>query len=737
MTKVKKQKIRYEGTQPLGVLPYVWAISISLMYTICREQVVVCSLLMCALATGVYMLVYNAQKSKVGSAIVTSLMTLACFGAIAMVSWSFMDYIKLVEQTGNSNDLQVRSFAHFLFSASAYFDWAYAVTAILMFSVITGFICCYFSAVLPRVNYLLLPAFIPIILAARTTGKLALPLMAVLFGTFVTAVCCSARRCEEPDVTVFGNAREKNTRLAAALAVGAAALVVALAIPRSDTTLMGRYLDTMLQSGKGFYGGVSLNNFASNSSVNTGDNDPSDKVLFVAQTRVPYHIDRWSFDVYNGAEGWTYIPSEYNTGYADWEYYAKERSYAELFKALIKGAESGKLSGYADMLSGLEKYGATACELYIRVVDNTGASAVIMHPVSAYSAEIIDSEVSAVYRTLKGEMFASAPIPMAKYLVGFYADEPDGGHSEIAEQAGFEALLGAAYSDGVIDYACYDAFLDDYRNAVRYYELTGLDGISPEIYQLAQEMTAGCRNDFEKFCAIEQWFGENGFVYDLEFVPKSAETEYFVFESRRGICSDYATATTLLARAAGLPARYTEGFALSEKCRDELGVYNVTAAQAHAYTQVYVKGCGWLNLDATRHVEVADNSASELAALVLLLTVVAAVVLLVLAIMFRKRLSLLWFMLTYRMRGRDSRIKAVYLRTRAIACELSDSAEDITTCGETQSVITNMLSMPAEAKTICDAADSLLYGGGAHAADTDELYRCFRRICRRKRVLKR
>jgi len=33
----KKQKIRYDGAQPLGVLPYIWAISIALMYTICRE----------------------------------------------------------------------------------------------------------------------------------------------------------------------------------------------------------------------------------------------------------------------------------------------------------------------------------------------------------------------------------------------------------------------------------------------------------------------------------------------------------------------------------------------------------------------------------------------------------------------------------------------------------------------------------------------------------------------------
>lgn len=736
MTKAKKQKIIYEGAQPLGVIPYVWVISISLMYTICREQVVICSLIMGMLATGVYALVYSVQKSRIGSYIVTLLMTLACFASIAVVSWSFMDYIRIAERTGNSDDANVRSFAHFLFSASAYFDWVYAITAILMFAVIVGFICCYFSAVLPRTNYLLLPAFIPIILAARTAGKLELPLMALIFGTFISAVCCSARRSEHADVAAFGVAHEKRTRLVTAIALGAMALAVSLVIPRSDVTPMESYFDLVLQNDKGFYNGVALSNFSSKSSVNTGNNDPSDDLLFVAQTRVPYHVDRWSFDVYDGANGWTYIQSEYNTGYANWKYNAKERSYAELYRSLIRGVEDGLLDEYSDVLSGLEKYGATTCEMYIRVVDERNSSAVIMHPVNTYSVQFQESVVD-IYRTLKGEMFSAVDVTGAKYVVSYYADVPDAGHSKAAEEIGFLNLLGEAHNDGVISYTTYNAFREDYATALEYYEMTGLDGISPEIYQLAQEITAGCESDYEKYRAIEEWFGANGFVYDLGFVPQSYETEYFVFESKRGICSDFATATTLLARAAGLPARYTEGFTLSEDCRDEYGVYNVTAAQAHAYTQVYVKGCGWLNLDATGYVEVAQAVSAEQMALVILLIVLAVAIVLVLIFIFRKRLGTLWLMLTYRMRSNASCVRAIYLRTRAIACRLSDSSEDITTCGETQTVIANMLSMPSEAKTICDAADKLMYSGDVPDVDTRELVRCYRSICRRKKVLKR
>ena len=51
-----------------------------------------------------------------------------------------------------------------------------------------------------------------------------------------------------------------------------------------------------------------------------------------------------------------------------------------------------------------------------------------------------------------------------------------------------------------------------------------------------------------------KWFGDDGFVYDLSYAPAEHTPNYFLLESKRGICSDYASALTLLARAAGLPA---------------------------------------------------------------------------------------------------------------------------------------------------------------------------------------
>ena len=53
---------------------------------------------------------------------------------------------------------------------------------------------------------------------------------------------------------------------------------------------------------------------------------------------------------------------------------------------------------------------------------------------------------------------------------------------------------------------------------------------------------------------------------------------------------------TVLCRMVGLPARYVEGY-IAEP--DENGEAIVTGLSAHAWTEVYFKGFGWLTFDAT------------------------------------------------------------------------------------------------------------------------------------------
>ncbi|MGQ0655737.1 MAG: transglutaminase-like domain-containing protein [Betaproteobacteria bacterium] len=71
----------------------------------------------------------------------------------------------------------------------------------------------------------------------------------------------------------------------------------------------------------------------------------------------------------------------------------------------------------------------------------------------------------------------------------------------------------------------------------------------------------------------------------------------FVGRSRSGHCEYFAAATTLLLRAAGVPARYATGFAVTEYSALE-EAFVVRARHAHAWSRAFVDG-RWIDVDTT------------------------------------------------------------------------------------------------------------------------------------------
>lgn len=712
------------------MLPYLAMISIALMYTICYQHVVVCSVIMCICTCGLYMLIYTFRRRPAGAAVITLLMLLLCGGALSMVGVSFADFIGFADVSAPSL-FEEGGFVHFIFTASMTFDPINAAAAIILFSVVIGFVGCYFSAVLPRLCFLMLPSFIPMILSTRTAAGLPLWLVIPMFGTFLLAVLCSARKCEGSDTLVFTEERSWQRPAAAA---GAAVLIIASAsvIPRSTETPLKEIVDTVILGRIGF--GNALGNFTSSSSVNTGDNDVPDNVLFIAMTDTPHHLDRWSFDIYNGEEGWS-SHRDFEMGNSGWQDRAKELRPSMLFADLRYGAEEGLLDEYAEILTELPRTAPKVANVFIRAAENS-ATKVVMHPQGVYNVRI-DSYSGRLYRTPKNEIFTDFDLFGMEYLMTFSAEEPCAEYAAAAEELGFRELLRLAEEREVISSDTANAFIHEYDEAEEYRLATGTEGISPEIMELAAEITEGLSTDYEKALAIEEWFGEQGFVYDLEFVPQSVLAEYFLFDSRRGICSDFATATTLLARAAGLTARYTEGFALSPDILDENNVYQVTGKNAHAYTQAYIAGCGWINLDATKYAVPAETVSSALT--VWIIAAAGGVALLaVLIVIFKRPLWNVFFAVTYPVRGTGSRVRGVYLAARRLACDISGREEGSLSAGEMERILTNTLSMPLEAGEIRRAADELLYSGRSEiSADTKRLYQCLKKLRRQKRRLRR
>jgi transglutaminase-like putative cysteine protease len=97
-------------------------------------------------------------------------------------------------------------------------------------------------------------------------------------------------------------------------------------------------------------------------------------------------------------------------------------------------------------------------------------------------------------------------------------------------------------------------------------------------------------------------FREQPFVYTLD-PPKLADNamDEFLFETRRGFCEHYAAAFTVVMRAAGVPARVVTGYQGGEF--NPLGGYLIVRqSDAHAWSEIWVEGRGWLRVDPTAAV---------------------------------------------------------------------------------------------------------------------------------------
>lgn len=104
----------------------------------------------------------------------------------------------------------------------------------------------------------------------------------------------------------------------------------------------------------------------------------------------------------------------------------------------------------------------------------------------------------------------------------------------------------------------------------------------------------------EKVNLIE-YYVQNAAAYDLSTPRMPTDhndfAQWFLEDSDTGYCVHFATAATVLLRAAGIPARYVEGYALSCEAGKGIAVSN---KKAHAWAEYYDSSINaWRILEAT------------------------------------------------------------------------------------------------------------------------------------------
>lgn len=83
--------------------------------------------------------------------------------------------------------------------------------------------------------------------------------------------------------------------------------------------------------------------------------------------------------------------------------------------------------------------------------------------------------------------------------------------------------------------------------------------------------------------------------------------EYFLSEGHKGFCAHYASAAVLLCRMSGIPARYCQGYIMTQSNFATSKGYqsyeiDIPDDQAHAWAEIYVNGYGWVPFEFTESV---------------------------------------------------------------------------------------------------------------------------------------
>ncbi|MCM3671917.1 DUF3488 and DUF4129 domain-containing transglutaminase family protein [Mesobacillus maritimus] len=133
------------------------------------------------------------------------------------------------------------------------------------------------------------------------------------------------------------------------------------------------------------------------------------------------------------------------------------------------------------------------------------------------------------------------------------------------------------------------------------------EGVPETVYALAEEITAEQETTFDKVQAVEQYFHQNGFVYDQVNVELPEENEdyvaQFLFETKRGYCDNFSTSMAVLLRTLDIPARWVKGYTSGdfvETLDSGKRVYEVTNNHAHSWVEVFFPEIGWVPFEPTR-----------------------------------------------------------------------------------------------------------------------------------------
>jgi transglutaminase-like putative cysteine protease len=522
---------------------------------------------------------------------------------------------------------------------------SYLAAFTLSFSFFISAVTYYFGVHVYRKHWLVLIGILPFIIFVKLTVTIPIWIVVAIIGIELFIYLAKLREGYDKKDILAG--KKSVLKVYGDFAV-ALVLAVALIPKPSETPFWEEFEEVLGQFTLSYQGDGQV---AEGMSLRSGNADNAalapNRLLYTMATG-SYHTEYLklqSFPYYNGDGDYWYILDE-NLENSHSFYNFPEVSY-NLLEELSDEAltrDSTVLERYGIEFSGRQEGVYTAI-----ITAQNHASPVIPAPSRTTQVNVIRASSTSFSPTrLFGGGIVSSLTPREdeKYTLSYYADitdekglNPTLRGLEAEEYGAFLNELATAQEEGSFARDIARFVTDEYQEAVDWRHFNSYQ--SESLRELSSEITAGLSDDYDKAKAIEQYFYENGFSYNLGYNAPVDTPEYFVFTDKVGSCSDFATAYTLLAGYAGLSVRYTEGYIPREvsyeqylevsaengidnsvRFPDGMHFYTISSHDAHAYPEVYIGGM-WVRFEPTvggpaagdfeTEAAVADNTTERLA----------------------------------------------------------------------------------------------------------------------------
>lgn len=486
----------------------------------------------------------------------------------------------------------------------------YLLALLISFAPFFSVVTYYFTNVLYRMSFLTLTSLIPCAVYVKVLSEINNVYVCLIAILNVAILMTYLRTKQRTGKKVVGSQAE----IISACVFVFVLLVVSSIIPKeNDARYYDRFEELFMNSGVNVRLDDNYSLFSEFSGNADNFRDFANRRMYTLYGFSMPYFKRQSFDYYDFESDRWYGDEYYsNPYYSDFEWASRAQfmSLSELQRA-IKAAD-GYETGFAEKynlqrLASYEQLNDPVREIFVQPEDF--GAIYYLSPARAINVEIYDRGEQ-IYVTRSG-VFRNRQNPHGRTL-GYKIDCFDEFTSRVywfelggadMDSDTSEKMLTELKSileknnDPLADNV--SAFLDVHSYAEEYRKSTedNSSHISDRIKELAESVTAGYTYDWEKAAALQNYFINSGYVYDIRYISDDTSPEHFLFESQRGSCSDFASAFVLMARSVGLTVRYAEGYVSDITSRE--GVFVVRDSGSHAYPEVYIQNMGWVVFEPT------------------------------------------------------------------------------------------------------------------------------------------